>query len=110
MKSLFVFVLAIAAVGAQPKMTKAEHMSEAQRHATRADEHAAKAEKHEAAAARIRANRGYNAMQYKWPAMALGAENAERDRAAEARRKEAAARELVARHTQLAEQAVVAEP
>ena len=59
---------------------------------TTAEEFAAKARKHEAAAERIRAERGYSAMRHKWPAMALGAENAERDRAEAARRAEAEAR------------------
>lgn len=113
MKSLLVLALTIAAAFAandKPKMTKAEHKAEAARHSTRAEAHAAKAKTHEAAADRIKARRGYNAMQYKWPALAMGAENAERDRAAAARRAETEALELAAFHTAMAEKSADAEP
>lgn len=57
-----------------------------------ADEWAAKAARHEAAAERIKANQGYNAMRYKWPALANGAENKERELARQAREAAAALR------------------
>lgn len=57
-----------------------------------ADEWAAKAARHEANANRIKANQGYNAMRHKWPALANGAENRERELARQAREAEAAAR------------------
>jgi len=113
MKTLMLFVLTIAAAVAadsKPKMTIAEHKAAAERHATRADEFATKAKKHEAAAERIKSNRGYNAMQHKWPALANGAESRERDRAMQARRAEAESRELVAFHTEMANKSVEAEP
>jgi len=113
MKTLMLFALTIAAAVAadsKPKMTVAEHKAAAERHATRADEFAAKAKKHEAAVERHKSNRGYNAMQHKWPALANGPANLASDRAIQARRAEAEARELVAFHTEMANKSVEAEP
>lgn len=106
----FVFVIAAAfAADTKPNMTKAEHKAEAARHSTRAEESAAKARKHEANVERL-AKPGYNAMQYKWPAMAKGPENLERERAANARRVEAESREKLAFHLEMAGKSVDAEP
>jgi hypothetical protein len=113
MKSLLVIALSIAAVVAadqKPKMTPAEHKTEAARHATRADEFAAKAKKHEANVERLSKEQGYNAMRYKWPALAKGPENLERDRAMQARRAEAESREKYAFHLEMANKEVEAEP
>jgi hypothetical protein len=123
MKSLIVFVLTIAAAlaadqkpnetnrAAGQKLSRAEHKAAADRHATRAEEFAAKARKHEEAAARIAARNRNTAMQHKWPGMARGAENMERDRAMQARRAEAESRELVAFHTEMANKTgIEAEP
>lgn len=112
MKTLFVFALAIAAAFAadtKSNMTKAEHKAEAARYSTRAEEAAAKARKHEANVERL-AKPGYNAMQYKWPAMAKGPANLERERAGKARRDEADARERLAFHTEMAQKAIDSEP
>lgn len=113
MKTLIVFIMTIAAVVAadtKPKMTKAEHKAAAERHVLRADEFAAKAVKHEAAAEKAKAKNGYNAMQHKWPGLVRGAENAERDRAMQARRAEAENRELAAFHSEQANKTFEAEP
>jgi hypothetical protein len=112
MKPLIGFVLAIAAAFAadiQPNMTKAEHKAEAARYATRAEESAAKARKHEANVERL-AKPGYNAMQYKWPGLAKGPENLERERAAKARNVEAESRQKLAFHLEMAGKSVDAEP
>lgn len=112
MKHLLGFVFAIAAAtaaSAEPNLSKAGHRAEAERHATRAEQSAAKARKHEANVERL-SKPGYNAMQYKWPAMARGPEHLERQRAVAARKAEAEAREKVAHHTNLANQSVEAEP
>ena len=106
----FVFVIAAAfAADTKPNMTKAEHKAEAARHSTRAEESAAKARKHEANVERL-AKPGYNAMQYKWPAMAKGPENLERERAANARCVEAESREKLAFHLEMAGKSVDADP
>ncbi|MFN0104618.1 MAG: hypothetical protein ACKV2U_21335 [Bryobacteraceae bacterium] len=113
MKNLILIALTMAvslAAGDKPKMTKAQHRVEAERHATRADELAAKALKHEANAERLKANQGYNAMRHKWPGLARGPENLERDRAMQARRAEAESRERLAFHAGMAEKLVEAEP
>jgi hypothetical protein len=112
MKSLLVIAFSIAAVLAadqKAKLTKVEHSAEAKRHANRAAEFAAKAEKHEANAERL-SKQGYNAMRYKWPALARGPENLERERAMQARRAEAESRQEVAHHSELANKTVDAEP
>ena len=112
MKTLFVCALAIAAAFAadtKSNMTKAEHKAEAARHASLAEQAAAKARKHEGNAERL-SKPGYNAMQYKWPAMAKGPETLERERASKARRDEADARERLAFHTEMAEKAIDTEP
>jgi hypothetical protein len=112
MKSLLILTMTIAAafaVDPKAKLTKAEHKVEAARYATRADEFAAKAAKHEANAERL-SKPGYNAMQYKWPGLAKGPENLERDRAMQARRAEAECREKIAFHSELANKTVDAEP
>ena len=74
--------LAAAALAKEPPKTKN----------WTAEDWAAKAARHEAAAERIKANQGYNAMRYKWPALANGAENKERELARQAREAAAAAR------------------
>lgn len=112
MKPLIGFVLVIAAAFAadtKSNMTKAEHTAEAARHSTRAEEAAAKARKHEANVERL-SKPGYNAMQYKWPGLAKGPENLERERAAKARSMEAEAREKLAFHLESAGKSVDAEP
>lgn len=112
MKILLIAALTLAALQAvEPKaqLTKDQHKAEAARHATRAAEFAAKAAKHEANAQRL-AKPGYNAMQYKWPALARGPENLERDRAMQARRAEAESREKQAFHHAMAEKSADAEP
>lgn len=84
MKTLSLLIITVAAaMGMQPKT---------------AEEWAAKAARHEAAAERIKANQGYNAMRHKWPAMANGAENRERELARQARETEAALRKSAARN------------
>ncbi len=106
----FVFVIAAAfAADTKPNMTKAEHKAEAARHSTRAEESAAKARKHEANVERL-ATPGYNAMQHKWPGLAKGPENLERERAAKARSVEAESREKLAFHLEMAGKSVDAEP
>jgi len=113
MKTLTVLILTIAAAFAadmKPRMTKTEHKDAAERHATRAEELAAKAQRHEDNAVRIKSNRGYNAMQYKWPAMANGAADLERSRAMQARRAEAESRKLAAFHSEIANKRIDAEP
>lgn len=112
MKSLLLTAMLMTtafAADQKTKLTKAEHKAEAARHATRAEEFAAKAKKHEANAERL-SKPGYNAMQHKWPGLAKGPENLERDRAMQARRAEAEAREKVEYHAALADKGVDAEP
>src|SRR6187402_2961614 len=112
MKSLLIALFSITALlGADQKvkLTKADHQAEAKRHATLADELAAKASKHEANAERL-AKQGSNAMQHKWPGLAQGPQRLERERAMQARRGEAEAREKTAFHQDLANKTVDAEP
>jgi len=112
MKSLLIAVFSITALlGADQKvkLTKAEHQAEAKRFATRAEEFSAKAKKHEANAERL-AKQGPNAMQHKWPGLAQGPANLERERAMQARRAEAESREKMAFHQELATKSVEAEP
>jgi hypothetical protein len=100
MKSLIVITLTLAAAFAADKpvqRTKDEHKAEAAKYAARAGELAAQAAKREAAAARLAAQSG-NAMAHKWPGLANGPANLERDRAIQARHAEAEAREKHAFH------------
>ncbi len=112
MKTLLIFALtlsALAADKAQPQMTKAEHKAEAARLASRASELAEKARKHEANAERL-SKPGYNAMQHKWPALANGPLELERQRAMQARRAESETREKLAFHAAQASGDTPAEP
>jgi len=113
MKSLIVITLTLAAAFAADKpvkLTKEQHKAEAAKYAVRADEFAAKAKKHEANAERLAKQTG-NAMQHKWPGLASGPANLERDRAMQARRAEAESREKHAFHVDQANKAAVeAEP
>jgi hypothetical protein len=104
MKSLLIALFSITALlGADQKvkLTKAEHQAEAKRHATLADE---------LANAERLAKQGSNAMQHKWPGLAQGPQRLERERAMQARRGEAEAREKVAFHHELANKTADAEP
>lgn len=86
----------------RPKLTKAQHLAEAERFEARADEFAKKAAKHEEAAERIQARKGYNAMQHKWPGLANGPLNLARDKAMQARRAETESRAMAAYHRERA--------
>lgn len=116
MKTVLILALTIASVlAADPKpnakLTKSEHVAAAEKYTARAQEFAEKALKHERAAARLEQNLRGNAMAHKWPGLARGPMERERDRAMQARRAEAESRELVAFHTEMANKTgVEAEP
>lgn len=108
MKHVLIFALSIAAVlAADPKpaekMTKAGHTAAVSKYTVEAEKFAAKAARHEAAALRIAEGKTGNAMVHKWPAMGRNILDKERSLAAEARRNESEARDLVAFHQNLAE-------
>ncbi|MEZ5356597.1 MAG: hypothetical protein R2762_28510 [Bryobacteraceae bacterium] len=88
--------------------TANEHLDVARQYEALAQSFDAKALRHDEKAEKLAMRRGYNPMAAKWPAIANGPADRERNLAIQARRTAAEARELAARHRGLAAEASAA--